>query len=127
MPPFIMPCGIAGTPGCNVTITDSIAATTSPVLNPATDSDRPDAVSWLQSKLPSTPTFTWSHPFTSALCSAIPVSYSIFGKSHSYSWDFCKFISVYQDALSWLAYLLTCFQLYALAVAPRRESSSSTI
>lgn len=127
IPPFIMPCGIAGTPGCNVTITDSIAATALPVLNPVTDSDRPDAVSWLQSRLPSTPTFTWSHPFTSASCSAIPVSYSIFGKSHSYSWDFCKFISVYQDALSWLAYLLTCFQLYALAVAPRRESSSSTI
>ncbi len=124
-PPFVMPCGIAGSPPCSVAITESIATSTSPVLTPISDSDRPDAVSWLQSRLPSTPSFTWSHPFTSKSCSPIPVSYSIFGKSYSHSWDFCKFVSFYQDALSWLAYLFTCFQLYALALAPRRESTSS--
>lgn len=122
--PFVMPCGIGGTPACSVSIADTVAVSTTSSINPASDSDRPDAVGWLQSRLPSTPIFAWAHPFTSAPCSPIAVNYSLFGKSLSYSWDLCSFVTVFQDALSYLAYALTCFRLYGLALAPRRNESA---
>lgn len=118
-PPFVMPCGIAGMPACNVTLSDPIATSQSVQLPDPSNSDRPDPLPFIKNLLPTIPALSLPTFLTGIACHPINVSYTIWNKQFNQSWDFCKFINFFKDVLSWMAYVFTCFVLYGLAIRPR--------
>lgn len=121
VPPFVMPCGIAGTPACSVSFPD-VAVSATPSMPTPESSDRPDPIPYIKNFLPSAPSLTLPSFLQGTACHPINVSYHVLGRDYSHSWDFCRFINFFKDVLSYLAYIFTCTVLYGIAIRPRSSS-----
>jgi hypothetical protein len=72
----------------------------------------------LQSHLPSPPSWGWSLPVQPVACS--PLSWTVFGKPWVIDW--CKYIPLLQQAISFLAYCFTALHLFNLSIRPAKRA-----
>jgi hypothetical protein len=80
----------------------------------AVDTAHNNVMSAIASKMPSAPTWGWSLPIQPVSCQ--PITLTIYGRSMLINW--CSYILVMQQALSFLAYCLTAFHLFGLVIRP---------
>lgn len=108
-----MPCGVAGTPACNVAI--DAASVPSPALSASEASITAD-FSIINIAAPS---LTFAFPFQrNATCSQPAKTAQLTGRTVSLSVDYCKAVGVFTDVMSFLAYVTTAGYLIHLAFKP---------
>jgi len=72
----------------------------------------------IRSTLPSAPSWSWLVPITPVACSPLNLTF----KGFPIKIDWCPFVDIYQQVLSFLGYLFTAFLLFELATRPASRS-----
>jgi hypothetical protein len=110
-----MPCGVAGTPPCDVQL--DATGLVSPALA-ASDASLNPNFNLISIAAPS---LSFAFPFQNTGCTVTSPTRSVMGRSTSLGIDYCKVSGVVIDVASILAYFLTAGYLIHLAFKPRGE------
>lgn len=82
------------------------------------DTANQNVMSGIQSHMPTAPAWGWTLPVQPVSCS--PLSWNVLGRAWTINW--CPYIPLIQQAISFLAYCFTALYLFQVAFRPARRS-----
>lgn len=112
-------CGGAGQSPCSISGDGIDAKSFDPSSSSSgIDTAHSNILNSIRSTLPSAPSWSWLVPITPVACSPLNLTF----KGFPVKIDWCPFVDIYQQVLSFLGYLFTAFLLFEIATRPASRS-----
>lgn len=108
-------CGGAGQVPCSINGDGIDGKSFDPsASNTGIDNAHKGVIDAIKSNMPASPTWSWVVPISPVACTPLALKWRVF----DFVINWCPFVSVYQQVISFLAYVFTAFSLFEIAMRP---------